>query len=460
MGANPLAWMRERRRRLMAFFGAVFVFSNSGAFAEQAPRGQGRVALADVEGAIDPGSGEFLRSAIRRAEQGDYEALVIRLDTPGGLVSTTREIVKDIFESQVPVIVWVAPSGARAGSAGVFITLAAHVAAMAPATNIGAAHPVDLLGKDDGEEKGDGNVMKEKIENDVAAFVASIAQERGRNVEWAISAVRESKSIPAQEAVEKKVVDLIAPDLRTLLEKVDGRKVTLGAAKIERELKTRDAGVDELGWGLRHRFLHVIGEPTVASILLSLGVLGIMLEFYKPGAIVPGVAGVILLLFGVIGISALPVNVGAIVLLVAGIALFVAELFITSYGLLGVAGAICFAAGGILLVGSSGEDFYADRDFGVDAWAFLPTAFFVAVCAIFIGYKAVEVWRKRPTVGDAGLVGEHGDVDTAISPEHPGVVFVHGELWRAVADRSFGKGDRVRVAAVDGLTIRVDAIEP
>lgn len=459
---TPLSFFRVHRRRLLALFATLFI-TGAALDVSAAASGRGRVALAEVQGAIDPGSGEFIKSAIARAEAADYNALVIRLDTPGGLVSTTREIVQAIMESSVPVIVYVAPAAARAGSAGVFITLSAHVAAMAPTTNIGAAHPVGLFGNGGGEQddqaKNDQAVMAQKIENDMAAFIESIAEQRGRNVEWAIAAVRKSEAVPASKALEMNIIDIISPDLQDLLTRIDGRVVKLGPANVEHTLRTKDLPVDTLPWGLKHRFLHVIGDPNIASILLSLGALGLLLEFYKPGAIVPGVTGAILLLFGVIGVSALPVNVGAIALLAVGIALFVAELFVTSFGLLGLAGAVCFAAGGILLIDNTGENFFADPDFGVAPGAFLPTAVFVAAAAIFVGYKAMGAWRMKPLVGGAGLVGQVGEVVVDIAPGHEGKVFVHGELWNAVSEHPLQKGERARIVEMRGLTLRVDVAE-
>lgn len=460
---TPLSLLRRHRRSLVLGAASTCLLTGvvGGALAEGA--GHGRVAEAIVSGAIDPGSGEYIRSAISAAERGDYEALVIRLDTPGGLVSSTREIVQAMLSSAVPVVVYVGPSGARAGSAGVFVTLAAHVAAMAPATNIGAAHPVGLgVGgpRDDDEEQKEGGrseqeILAEKLENDLAAFVESIAEERGRNVEWAIRAVRESESIPATKALELKVIDVIAADRDGLLAAIDGRTVRLGPGKVEHVLKTKGAPVDELPWTLRQRFLHLIGEPTIASLLLSIGFLGILLEVYNPGGIVPGVLGLTSLLLGIIGMSALPVNYGAAALLLLGIGLMIAELFVSGVGVLGLAGAVAFAAGGVLLVDHTGEDFFADPDFGVSARVFVPTAALVAALAIFLGYKALAAWRMKPVVGSSGLVGEVGVVEVAMAPGQPGKVFVHSESWNAISDVALPAGASVRVVEVSGLTVTV-----
>lgn len=458
-----LSVFRHHRRHVLWVIALLFVGSGSLGLAQSAAEpGKGKVALGVVNGAIDPGSGEFIKSAISRAQKAKYEALVIQLDTPGGLVSVTREIVQAMLESRTPVVVYVAPSAARAGSAGVFITLAAHVAAMAPTTNIGAAHPVTLGGggqkKGDEEGRSQDEVMAEKMVNDLSAFIEAIASERGRNVEWAISAVRESESIPAEKAVELGVVDLIAPDLSALLLEIDGREVLLGPGREPQVLHTANAQIEELKWSLRHRFLHVIGDPTLASILLSLGALGVLLELYNPGALVPGIAGVIALLLGVIGMAALPVNIGAAVLLVLGIGLFVAEVFVSAYGLMGLAGAACFAAGGVLLVDNTGENFMADPDFGVSPAVFLPTAFIIALVALAVGYQAVRAFRLKPIAGETGLVDQEGQADSALEAGQRGKVFVAGELWNAVSAEPIAKGERVRVLEVKGLTLRVERV--
>jgi membrane-bound serine protease (ClpP class) len=461
--------MRPTLRRLVRIV-PLLVFLVSG-LVGAAGRGKGRVAEAVVTGAIDPGSGAYLASALTRAEAGGYEALVVRLDTPGGLVSTTREIVERLFAARVPVLVFVGPEGARAGSAGVFITLASHVAAMAPATNIGAAHPVSIgpkapreskESKETGEKPGvpdDEAVMRQKVENDLVAFARSIAEERGRNVEWAVQAVRESASITAREAREKGVVDLVVPDVAGLLAEADGRTVRLGPAKEERVLHLRGLPVDELPWGLQHRFLHLIGDPNIASLLLSLGSLGLLLEFYKPGAMVPGVLGALMLLFGAVGMSALPVNVGGLALLVLGIALFIAELFVTSHGLLGVSGAVAFAAGSVLLIDTTDPRLFADKGFGVRLSAVLPTTALMALFAVWVGVQSVRAWRRRPVVGVAGLVGERAVVETTVGPETTGWILLQGERWKAFADVPLAPSRSVRVTAVDGLVVRVEAAD-
>ncbi len=452
--------------------------------------GRGRVAEAVLDGAIDPGSGEFLKDAIVRAERHHYEALVIELNTPGGLVDTTREIVNAIDDSTVPVITYVAPTGAHAGSAGVFITLAAHIAAMAPSTNIGAAHPILVglggLGGGDHKDQKDQNrparparsrkakakpgekepewaksqhdILKRKIENDMVAFAKSIAAERGRNVDWAAKAVRESAAIPAEEAVKDHVVDLIATSVPDLLAKIDGRTVQLGPSKTAYVLHTKGAAVDELSWSLKSRFLHTIGDPNITSILIMLGLAGLLIEFYKPGAIVPGVMGAMLLLLGIIGASTLPINAGGAALLLLGVAFAVTEFFVTSHGVLGVAGAICFGLGALLLINSTGDNFFADKSFGVNPGFVLPTMLFAIFAAMFVGYKALRARSLKPAAGAGGMIGEVALVDVDIEPGREGKVLVHGEIWRAVSNQPLAKGARTRVVGVEGLTLRVEPL--
>ncbi|KPK92209.1 hypothetical protein AMJ80_06825, partial [bacterium SM23_31] len=289
------------------------------------------VKVLTLESAITPVSAEYLIKAIHQAEDENAECLVIQLDTPGGLMTSMDNIIKEILGSQVPVVVYVAPSGARAGSAGVFITISAHIAAMAPATNIGAAHPVSL-----GTPIDTSSVMEEKITNDAAARARTLAEERGKNADWAERAVRESVSITATEALEKGVIDLIAPTLDSLLTMIDGReiKVALGTKK----LNTKDARIEEIELGLRFRILEVIVDPNIAYILMMIGMAGIMLELYNPGSIFPGVIGVISLILAFYAMQTLPVNYAGLLLIISAVILFLLEVKIASYGLLTIGG--------------------------------------------------------------------------------------------------------------------------
>ncbi|MFL5443805.1 MAG: NfeD family protein, partial [Myxococcales bacterium] len=285
------------------------------------------ISVAELRGSIDPGSGRYLIDAIHDAEASGAEALVVRLDTPGGLLSTTRDIVQAELSAKVPIIFWVGPPGARAGSAGVFLTLAAHVAAMAPSTNIGAAHPVGIGGTSGGkDDHGELEAMAKKIENDTAAFVRAIAERRSRNVDWAEKAVRESVSITASQAQKERVIDLLAEDVPELLQKIDGREIDLSGEK--RRLHTAGAELRPVGWTVRDRILHTVANPEVAYLIAMLGVIGVLLEMFHPGTIVPGVVGAICLLIAAMSFQMLPVNAGALALVAAGVALLAAEMFL------------------------------------------------------------------------------------------------------------------------------------
>jgi membrane-bound serine protease (ClpP class) len=417
------------------------------------------VLMADVDGAIDPGTGEYVKAALRDSAVRNAEALIIRLDTPGGLVSTTREIVEQILASPVPVIVWVAPEGGHAGSAGLFLTLASHVAAMAPSTAIGAAHPVNLgPAGPQRNDSDDAKTLNQKQENDLAALAESLAMLRKRNAAWSVKAVRQSEALPAERAVEEGVVELIARTPAELLSAVDGRVVVLGPERVERPLQTRDAVIEAVPWRLRHRLLHFVGDPSVASLLVSIGTMGLLLELFHPGAMVPGIVGLLCLILGVTGLSALPVHAGGVALLLLGVALWIAELFVTSYGLLGLAGTVAYVLGSVLLTDPHGPGWFADRGLGVRLGTVLPVSVMAAVLLLYVGLKAGRAARLRPRVGAEGLVGEEGTAEEALSPHLPGFVCVHGERWRAMSRTPVSAGARVVVRRVEGLRVEVDAV--
>jgi membrane-bound serine protease (ClpP class) len=365
--------------------------------------------------------------------------LIIQLDTPGGLVDSTRAIVKEMLATPVPVIVYVAPSGARAGSAGVFITLAAHVAAMAPATNIGAAHPVAGTGE---EVKG---AMGEKIVNDMAAFSETIAERRGRNTEWAIQAVRKSVSITENEAVKKNVIDIIAKDLDDLLAQAHGRAVDLNGRK--QNLALKDARIVRYEMSLRQKVLNSIAHPNIAYLLMMAGILGLYMEFSHPGTIFPGVAGAICLLLAFASLQLLPINYTGLALMALGIALLVAEAFIPAFGVLGVGGIISLALGSLLLFDTPDSDFAVDRSIVFTAVATLGAFVFA------ISYLVVRSQSAAPALGMEGLVGLVGEARSKLSPN--GKIFVHGEYWNAQGDGEIEAGDRVKVVGYDGMRLRV-----
>jgi membrane-bound serine protease (ClpP class) len=424
--------------------------------AEAAP-----VHVVTIDGAINPAVADYLQTSIDAAAAEGAAALVIELDTPGGLLSSTQDIVNSILNADVPVVVYVSPRGAWAASAGTFITLAGHVAAMAPGTSIGAAHPVPVFGApppQPGKEGEDDDATKptarsasdEKIENFAAAFIESIAEARDRNVEWAVEAVRSSKAITQKEALEKNVIDLVAEDLDHLLELLDGRVVKVGREEVT--LETADSPVVHVEMGAMNRFFDVISNPSVALILFLAGLLGLYVEFTQPGMIFPGVAGAIALLLAGLAFQIIPFNWIGLLLILAGVGLLVAELFVTSFGLLFAAGILCFAIGGYMVF-----DVPEQSDLAVP---FVEVVLPVTVAlALFSGGVLVllsrSLWRPQ-FAGAEGLVGAVATVAEDIDPAAGrGKIRLHGELWTARADESIGSGERVTIVDVEDLSMRV-----
>jgi membrane-bound serine protease (ClpP class) len=408
-----------------------------------------------LDGMVDAGSSAYLVDCVRRAQEAGHQALLVRLDTPGGELESTRAIVRAFLGARVPVLVWVGPSGARAGSAGVFITLASHLAAMAPGTNIGAAHPVAGLTGQDPEESG-GKELARKIENDAVAFVEAIARQRGRNAEWAINAVRQSESVPAEKALALHVIEHVAPTQEAFLEWADGRTVTVADTPVT--LRTAHAQVVELAPSVSQRALDVLAQPAVVYLLFLLAGLCIAVELTHPGLFAPGIVGVVCLVLALLASSALPVRTGAIVLLLLGMALLVAELFVTS-GLLGATGTVLLVLGGVFLVDRFDPGWFLDQPLRISLGTVLPTALFVAGAAVFLAFRAAEARRRPQLAGDVGLVGEVGQVLEAVAPSG-GTVFVHGERWAAVSSMPIPLGARVVVRRVEGLTLFVDEVKP
>ncbi len=485
------SWVQQEMMRLGAagLLGAMLALGALRSRAEPAKDAPAPiVATTDVVGSIDPGSGAHLLESIDAARDLGAECLIVRLDTPGGLLATTREVVQAELSSKIPIVFWVGPPGARAGSAGVFLTLAAHIAAMAPSTNIGAAHPVGLGGggkratpaagekgdadkaKSDKSEKsddGDDAVMASKIENDTAAFVRGIAERRSRNMEWAEQAVRESVSITATEALNRKVIDLIAEDLPELLQKLDGRVVELGGpgSSDKKTLHTAGAVLHPLGWSVKDRAVHFLGDPEIAYLIGMLGVLGILAELYHPGTIIPGVVGVICLLIAGIGFQMLPISGGALALILVGIALLAAELYAGGHGAFIVVGIVCIVIGSLLLVGHVGNGFYADRDFGIGWREVGPIAASLAVIAWTLVYKVARTARGKLVAGKNVLLGQIALVADALEPVSAepnapceGNVLVNGELWRARASGPIAKGAQAKVVSVENLRVSVEIV--
>lgn len=400
-----------------------------------------RVLLLVVDGGINPAMADYIQQGIRAARDTGAAAVLIELDTPGGLLDSTKSIVKEILGAPVPVIVYVAPSGAGATSAGVFVTLAAHVAAMAPGTNIGAAHPVGGQGETIGGEMG------EKVENFAASLSRTIAQQRGRNVEWAEKAVRESVSITEREAVELGVVDLVATDVNDLLRQVEGRAVEVGGAM--RKLALADAVIEPQEMRLRQKILNIIANPNVAYLLMMAGILGLYVEFTHPGVLFPGVAGTICLLLALSALQVLPINYAGLALIGLGVALLVAEIFLPSFGALGVGGLVAFVLGSLLLFDTP------ESTVEVDPGIIAAAAVVLGGFTLIVGWLVVRTQRQRAAVGVEGMVGEVGEVRRKLGAGGRVKVFVHGEYWDAAADEPLEVGDAVEVVGVEGMRIRV-----
>ena len=409
----------------------------SGAYPETPGR---NVLVIRVDGLINPVSAEFIARSLREAEEKHYEALVIELDTPGGLDTSMRKIVKGIIASPSPVIVYVAPSGARAASAGTFITLAADVAAMAPGTNIGAAHPVTMGG---GQLS---KTMEKKVVNDAAAYIRSLAERNGRNAGWAEDAVRKSVSLSAEDALKEHVVDIVSPNLRALLKSVNGRKVKAGAG--EKTLETGNAEIvrKEMGW--RYRLLDFISDPSVAYILMLLGFYGLFFEFTNPGSIFPGVTGAIFLILAFYSFQTLPVNYAGLLLIILGLILFILEIKIVSHGILTIGGIISMVLGSLMLFENPAPFFR------LSLYLILPAVVFTALFFTVTFRLAYRAFRRKPLTGREGLVGMDGIAKTDIGRES-GMVLVQGELWSASSDDFIAKGDRITVQSVSGLKLKV-----
>jgi membrane-bound serine protease (ClpP class) len=410
-----------------------------------------KIILMEVNGMINPATLDYIRTGVEHAEKSSAEALIILLDTPGGLLSSMKEIVKLILNSPVPVIIYVYPNGATATSAGVFITLSANIAAMAPGTSIGAAHPVMLSPGGGGEGQGsdEQNKFNEKVENFASSFIESIAERRGRNAKWAIDAVRNSASITAAEALKKNVIDLISPSLDDLINQVDGRKVELPGGK--RVLHTKGAVIERLDMNVKQKLIDTLSTPDIAFLLISLGSLGLLIELYNPGLIFPGVAGAICLLLGLVSLQTIPFNYAGLALLILSVLLFVSEIYITSYGLLSIGGITSFILGALLLFNTP------ESDVRVSLSVVMGAALAIGLFFLYAAYYLVKAQRSGIFVGLESLVGKEGVATTDI--ENSGKIFIHGEYWNAESDEAIGKGDKVKVVEVkDNFRLKVKKI--
>jgi len=416
-----------------------------------------KVLVTDVEGTIDPGTKNHFAESIRYAERNGYGMVVFRLDTPGGLLDSTRDIVKAFMTSKVPVAVLVAPSGARAASAGAFITMAAHVAAMAPGTNIGAAHPV-TIGQDEGGEKQSDNSkhLAAKAEEDTAAFAEGIAEQRHRNIEWARKAVVQSVSIVSTKAKEIGVIDVIANDVEEMLTVADGLIIEIDGQW--RTLRCKGATVQNHEMGFSSKVVHFFSNPNISYLLLMAGVLGIAMELYHPGVIFPGVLGAISLILAFISFQFVPVNIGGILLILIGAGMLIAEAFVPSMGILGVGGAAAVIIGGFLLVDELDPNLMADPNYGVSPWAMWPMVLAVVGCILLIGVAVMRSRRRPNPTGETGMVGQTGRAVTAINAEG-GRVQVGTEVWAAISKAPIESKARIRITAIDGMRLSVEAAE-
>lgn len=397
------------------------------------------VMVITINGVINPVSAEFTARSIKKANEKGVEALVIELDTPGGLDTSMRSIVKEIIGSEVPVVVFVSPSGSRAASAGVFLTLASHIAAMAPGTNIGAAHPVGIGEKMD-------KTVAEKATNDAAAYIKSLAERRGRNAQWAENAVRKSISATETEAFKQHVIDLVSKDITSLLSDIDGMRVqtVLG----EKILRTKDSRVVREELGFRHQILNVISDPNIAYILMLLGFYGLFFELTNPGSLFPGVIGGICLILAFYAFQTLPVNYAGLLLIILALILFILEVKITSHGILTIGGIISMIIGSLMLFESPAP--FMKLSLTLILPSVLITALFFSV-TLGLAFKAQ---RRKPVTGVEGLIGETGIADTDINTDG-GMVSLHGERWRAYSDDPISKGDKITVYSVSGLKVKV-----
>lgn len=397
-----------------------------------------------VDGTINPASADFIRNGIEKAVLEKAECIIIHLNTPGGLLKSTRVIVSDILESKVPVVVYVSPGGAHAGSAGVFITLAAHISAMAPGTNIGAAHPVTLQNQMD-------STMNEKATNDAAAFIRTIAEKRHHNVEWAENAVRKSFSYSETEALEDSAIHLIAKDETDLLARINGKIVELSSGT--KTLNTATASVKQHKMSVWEKILDIISDPNIAYILFLLGLYGLMFELYNPGAILPGIVGVIALILALYSMHTLPINYAGVALIVFAVILFLLEIKIVSHGLLAIGGVISLLLGSMMLIRSDSSLEMAKISRGVIIGATIVSALFF----LFVIGFGIRAQRRKVVTGIQGLIGDIGEVVDTLSPV--GIVKIQGERWNAESVSGIiDKGEKVRIKEMKGLKLIVEKI--
>jgi len=415
---------------------------------------------------INPITADYIIESIDAAYTDNSECLIIELDTPGGLLSSTRAIVKTILSSDIPIVVYVYPGGSRAGSAGVFITYASHIAAMAPSTNIGAAHPVSLGGnrksiwdvierlvnrKEEGEEddpeEEDSDILTDKILHDTIAFIKALAKERSRNEEWAEESVSKSASITEREALKKNVIEIIAKSEKDLLEKLDGKVVNINGKR--KTLRTKDSAIRYVDMNFRQRFLNILANPNIAYILLLLGFYGLLYEVTHPGIGVPGIAGAICIILAFFSMQTLPTNYAGLALIILAVILFIAEVKVPGFGLLTLGGIVCMILGSLILF----ESPY--RIMRVSVTLVISFTLATALITIFLAGAVIKAHKAKILSGKEALIGEIGQSKTTIGVGKEGKVFVHGELWNAAASEKIKKGERIKVVNIEGMKLIV-----
>lgn len=402
-----------------------------------------QVMIVRVEDAISPASARFMVQAIEKAQADKAECLIIEMDTPGGLDQSMRQVIKSIMASKIPVVVYVAPQGSRAASAGAFITLSSHVAAMSPGTSIGAAHPVAIgTGQMD-------STMSGKVTNDAAAYIRSIAEKRGRNIAWADSAVRSSVSLSETEALKRKVIDLIADDTEALLDSLEGRQVIMGQDTVVLHTKGTERVRVEMNW--RDRLLSIISNPNIAYILFMIGLLGLYFEFSNPGAIFPGVAGAISLILAFFAFQTLPVNYAGMLLIILAIVMFILDVKIASHGILSIGGIVAMFLGSVMLFQTP------DPAMRVSLQVIIPVVLVTAAFFIIGVWLSIRTLRTRPVSGDKSLLNLEGDARTIVNKDG-GRVFVVGAHWSAWSDAEIAEGSKIKVVEVKGLRLKVEKL--
>jgi len=432
--------MKIARRLVLALIVLLLATSIATNVQSQGPL----IKVLTIKGTINPVLVDYVKRGIDLAEDSGAQALIIQMDTPGGLDTAMRDIIQHIVNSRIPVVVYVAPSGARAASAGVFITMAGHVAVMAPNTAIGAAHPV-AIGEEG--EAAMSEAMEEKVVNDAAAYIRSIAEAHGRNMEWAEKAVRESVSATEREALELNVIDMIAPDLETLIAQLDGWQITmLNDQQIT--LQTQGARIDHVEMTTREDFLYTIADPNIAYILLSIAMLGIMVEIFNPGLFFPGIVGGICLLLAFFSLQILPAHWAGVMLIVLAFGLFIGEVLTTTFGLFTAGGVIALAMGSIIMFRG------ASPLFQIDPWLIATVTIIIAGAFAFIIQRALSAHRRQAKTGREDLIGKTALVKVALNPS--GTVFFKGERWAAISEEGqIDPGENVVITKVDGLTLYV-----